>query len=76
MDLDRDRWRVLDRDRVLDREMDLLFFLALSLSSFSFNSFSNAAKGSSMTLQCITRLSLLNMRSESLFQLVFTLAVV
>lgn len=46
-DLDR---RVLDRERLLEREMDLRFFRALSRSSFSFNSFSKAAKGSSITL--------------------------
>lgn len=47
-DLDR---RVLDRERLLDREIDLRFFRALSRSSFSFKSFSKAAKGSSITLK-------------------------
>ena len=43
--------RVLDLERDLEREMDLLFFLALSRSSFSLSNFSNAAKGSSITLR-------------------------
>ena len=56
-DLDR---RDLERERVLERDSDLRFLRALSRSSFSFNSFSKAANGSSMTLriQKIAQLSL------------------
>ena len=40
-----------ERERLLERDKDLRFFLARSRSSFSFNSFSKAARGSSITLE-------------------------
>ena len=42
--------RLLERLLDLDRESDLRFLRALSRSSFSFSSFSKAARGSSITL--------------------------